>query len=100
MMNFHYLMYTLLAIVVVGVCFKSKLYRKHWIISASFLWCGLALLIIGNQFVTIDENNVIHEVGLCLPIGAILAITGLIYVAILGVFLYFAAKNDTMPKVK
>lgn len=67
---------TLLALYTTLKTFKA--YHHLWQLCAILLWSGLLCLFIGETGTYLDHNDVVHEVGFILPIGALLVCTGTI----------------------
>lgn len=77
---------TLLAFYTTLKTFNRKAYHQHWQLCAILLWSGLLCLFIGEAGTYLDNNDVMHEVGLILPIGALLVCTGTIGTAFMSLF--------------
>lgn len=78
-----------LATISTGCGIRFKFYRSYWKICAILLWSSLICLYVGDRFATIDQQRVLHEVGIILPIGAILLLIGAIGFFIISMlFLY------------
>lgn len=63
--------------------FKSKFYRTYFKICAFLLLSGMLCIYIGDKYVTVDSNGILHEVGPILPVGAILLLIGVAGMTIL-----------------
>lgn len=63
--------------------YRAVAQTKGWpeLICALLLWGSLACLLVGETNATIDGNGALHEVGMLLPLGAVMLIAGTIGLA-------------------
>jgi hypothetical protein len=73
---------TLLALYTTLKTFKT--YHHLWQLCAILLWSGLLCLFIGEAGTYIDANELVHEAGFILPIGALLVCTGTVGTAFMS----------------
>ena len=77
---------TLLALYTTLKTFNRKAYHHLWQLCAILLWSGLLCLFIGEAGTYLDQNDVVHEVGLILPIGSLMICTGTVGTAFMSLF--------------
>ncbi|MBF0209078.1 MAG: DUF3955 domain-containing protein [Oligoflexia bacterium] len=65
---------------------KGSNYYRYWIFSTILILFGFICLYLGEVGTTVDQEGILHEVGLALPLGGLLLITGIVIGSILSIF--------------
>jgi hypothetical protein len=91
---FTYLLTISLGAAAIWNGFKGKHYRRWSKTCGALIGSALLCIYIGENFTTIDNDGVLHEVPMMLPLSAFMMITGVCGVISIGIlYCYRWVKN-------